>query len=92
MRRLGATALSLAAFLAAWKLVTVIGGYPEFILPAPEVVGERAARAIGSGVLWEHTGVTVLEIVLGFAVGATTAILTGIGLGKSVLIERVLSP
>ena len=92
MRRLGATALSLAAFLAAWKLVTVIGGYPEFILPAPEVVGERAARAIGSGVLWEHTGVTVLEIVLGFAVGAATAVLTGIGLGKSVLIERVLSP
>ena len=35
---------------------------------------------------------TVLEIVLGFAVGATTAILTGIALGKSVLIERVLSP
>ena len=92
MRRIGAAALSLAAFLAAWKLVTVIGGYQEFILPAPEVVGERAARAIGSGVLWEHTGVTVLEIVLGFAVGTTTAILTGIGLGKSVLIERVLSP
>ena len=92
MRRLGAAILSLAAFLAAWKLVTVIGGYPEFILPAPEVVGARAARAIGSGVLWEHTGVTVLEIILGFAVGATTAILTGIGLGKSVLIERVLSP
>ena len=92
MRRLGAAVLSLAAFLAAWKLVTVIGGYPVFILPAPEVVGERAVRAIGSGVLLEHTGVTVLEIVLGFAVGATTAILTGIGLGKSVLIERVLSP
>ena len=92
MRRLEAAVLSLAAFLAAWKLVTVIGGYPVFILPAPEVVGERAVRAIGSGVLLEHTGVTVLEIVLGFAVGATTAILTGIGLGKSVLIERVLSP
>jgi NitT/TauT family transport system permease protein len=89
---MGAAVVSLAAFLAAWKLVTVIGGYPEFILPAPEVVGERAVRAIGSGVLWEHTGVTVLEIVLGFAVGAVTAILTGIGLGKSVLIERVLSP
>ena len=92
MRRIGAAVLSLAAFLAAWKLVTVIGGYPEFILPAPEVVGERAVRAIGSGVLWEHTAVTLLEVVLGFAVGATVAILTGIALGKSVLIERVLSP
>jgi NitT/TauT family transport system permease protein len=92
VRRLGAAVLSLAAFLIAWKLATVFGGYPEFILPAPEAVGERAVRAIGSGVLWEHTAVTLLEVVLGFAVGAVVAILAGIALGKSVLIERVLSP
>ena len=92
MRRLGAGVVSLAAFLAAWKLVTVIGDYPEYILPAPEVVAERALRAIGSGVLWEHTAVTLLEIILGFALGAAAAILTGIALGKSVLIDRVLSP
>ena len=92
MRRIGAALLSLAVFLAIWKLVTVIGGYPEFILPAPEVVAERAWRAIGTGILWEHTAVTLLEIVLGFTVGASAAIVTGTALGKSVLIERVLSP
>ncbi len=92
MNRIGAALVSLAAFLALWKLVTVIGGYPEFILPAPEAVVVRGARAIASGVLWEHTAVTLVEIVLGFAVGAIAAILTGIALGKSVLIERVLSP
>jgi NitT/TauT family transport system permease protein len=92
VKRPGATLLSLAAFLAAWKLVTLAGGYPDYILPAPEVVGERAVRAIGSGVLWEHTSVTLLEVVLGFALGAISAVLAGIALGKSVLIERVLSP
>jgi NitT/TauT family transport system permease protein len=92
MRRVGTAALSLLAFLVAWKLVTIVGDYPEFILPAPEVVAERAWRAIGSGILGEHTAVTLLEIVLGFAVGATTAIAAGTALGKSVLIERVLSP
>ncbi|MCV0403062.1 MAG: ABC transporter permease [Chloroflexi bacterium] len=92
MRRIGAAVLSLGVFLAIWKLATVIGGYPEYILPAPEVVAERGWRAVGSGVLWEHAGVTVLEIVLGFAVGASTAVITGVALGKSVLIERVLSP
>ncbi|HEX7173103.1 MAG TPA: ABC transporter permease [Candidatus Limnocylindria bacterium] len=92
MRRISAALGSLAAFLVVWKLATVIGGYPEFILPAPEVVVERGARAIGSGVLWEHTAVTVLEVVLGFAVGATSAVLTGVALGKSLLVERVLSP
>ena len=92
MKRLFAAFASLAAFLFVWKLASVIGGYPEYILPAPEAVGERALRAIASGVLWQHTAVTLLEIVLGFAVGASAAVLTGVALGKSVLVERVLSP
>jgi NitT/TauT family transport system permease protein len=92
VRRIGAAIVSLAAFLVLWKLVAVVGDYPEYILPAPEVVVERGMRAIGTGVLWEHVAVTMLEAVLGFTVGATAAILTGIALGKSVVVERVLSP
>jgi NitT/TauT family transport system permease protein len=92
MRGLATTLLSLGAFLIAWKLLTILTGTPDYILPAPEVVGERAARAIGSGLLWEHTAVTLSEILLGLAVGATTAIAVGTALGKSVVIERVLSP
>jgi NitT/TauT family transport system permease protein len=92
MRRLATTLLSLAAFLVAWKLLTVVTGTPDYILPAPEVVGERAVRAIGSGLLWEHTAVTLTEILLGLALGAATAIGVGTALGKSVVIERVLSP
>jgi NitT/TauT family transport system permease protein len=92
MRRIGAALLSLAAFLAIWKLVTVVGGYPEFILPAPEQVAAEGAAVIGSGLLWTHTASTLLEVILGFAAGAIAAVLTGIALGKSVLVERVLSP
>lgn len=92
MKRLAATLLSLAAFLVAWKLLTVVTGTPSYILPAPELVADRALRAIGSGILWEHTAVTLSEILLGFAVGAVTAVGTGIALGKSVVVERVLSP
>ncbi|HTI29013.1 MAG TPA: ABC transporter permease, partial [Methylomirabilota bacterium] len=92
MRRVATTLISLAAFLAAWKLLTVVTGTPDYILPAPEVVAERGVRAIGSGLLWEHTAVTLSEILLGLVVGATSAIAVGTALGKSVVIERVLSP
>jgi NitT/TauT family transport system permease protein len=92
MRRLATALVSLAAFLVAWKLLTVVTGTPDYILPAPEVVAERAMRAIGSGLLWEHTAVTLSEILLGLALGAATAIAVGTALGKSVVIERVLSP
>lgn len=92
MTRLVAAFASLAAFLIVWKAATLVGGYPDYILPAPEVVANRGARAIASGLLWEHTAVTLLEIVLGFGLGTVTALVAGIALGKSVLIERVLSP
>ena len=90
--RIGEAVLSLVAFLAAWKLLTVVTGTPEYILPAPEVVAERALRAIGSGVLWDHVAATLLEIVLGFGLGAVAAVVIGTALGKSVVVERVLSP
>jgi putative riboflavin transport system permease protein len=92
VNRIGIGLASLAVFIVVWKLATVIGGYPVFILPAPEVVAERAVRAIASGLLWEHVLTTALEALLGFALGATLAILTGIALAKSVVVERVLSP
>jgi NitT/TauT family transport system permease protein len=92
MRRLAAGVLSLLAFLAVWKLLTVATGTPDYILPAPEVVGERAVRAIQAGILWEHTWATISEIVLGFALGAGSAIIVGVALGKSLVVERVLSP
>jgi NitT/TauT family transport system permease protein len=92
MRGIAAALISLAAFLVAWKVVTVVTGTPDYILPAPEVVGERALRAIGSGILWQHTAVTLSEILLGLAVGAASAIAVGTALGKSVVVERVLSP
>lgn len=84
--------VSLAGFLVAWKVLTVVGGYPDYILPPPESVLGRGVRAVESGILWEHTSVTLLEIVLGFVVGATVAIAAGVALGKSMVVERVLSP
>jgi NitT/TauT family transport system permease protein len=91
-RRVTAAVLSLAAFLVFWKLVTVVAGYPSYILPAPELVLERGARAVASGLLWEHFRVTLAAILAGFTVGAAAAVATGTALAKSVVVERLLSP
>jgi NitT/TauT family transport system permease protein len=91
-RRLGLIALSAIAFLAAWKVIVLIGGYPEYILPAPEVVVARAAEAIRNGTLQPHLVATLQESVIGFAVGALVAVAAGILLAKSLTAERVLSP
>ena len=48
---------SLAAavvFVVAWKAIVVVGNYPAFILPAPEVVAQRFVRR-GSTGRWRRT-------------------------------------
>ena len=81
-----------AAFLLAWKAVVVIGGYPVYILPAPEVVGRRLVEGWLEGTFTPHVVATLSEIALGFAVGAGVALLMGYVLARSRLAERLLSP
>ena len=54
MRRIGLALVSLAVFLVAWKLVTVVGNYPDFILPPPESVIERGLARVEAGAQGEH--------------------------------------
>jgi NitT/TauT family transport system permease protein len=88
----GSVVASLAVFVIAWKLVVLVGGYPPFILPSPEVVGQRFVRAWADGIIEPHALATLVEIGLGFAVGAGTGLLVGYGLARSALVERIISP
>jgi NitT/TauT family transport system permease protein len=86
---------SVAAFLfavLAWKAVVMLSGLPPFILPPPEAVGARLLEAVVEGTLAPHLGATVVEVALGFVVGASLAVVTGYALARSALVERLLSP
>lgn len=84
--------LGLILLIGLWQLVTIVGDYPSFILPQPLEVAQRAGTAILSGLLWRHLQITLLEIVLGFAVGFVTATLVGYWLSKSHWAERLVGP
>jgi NitT/TauT family transport system permease protein len=88
----GSVVASFAVFVVAWKLVVLVGGYPPFILPSPEVVGLRFVKAWADGIIEPHALATLVEIGLGFAVGAATGLLVGYALARSVLVERIISP
>ncbi len=60
-------------FVVAWKLVVVLTGLPVYVLPAPETVGERFVSAWLDGTVWPHFVTTMVEILLGFVVGAGLA-------------------
>jgi NitT/TauT family transport system permease protein len=81
-----------AAFLLGWKAIVVVTGLPPFILPPPETVAGRFATAWTDGTILPHLGTTLIEVALGFAVGAGLALVVGYGLARSAVVERLLSP
>jgi NitT/TauT family transport system permease protein len=81
-----------AIFLAAWKLIVLLGNFQTFVLPAPEVVATRLLRAWTDGTIEPHVATTLVEIALGFVVGAGLALPVGYLLARSRLAERVISP
>ena len=83
---------ALVVFLAIWQLVVLVSGFPSFILPAPGEVLARWATALTAGTLTPHLVATLQEVVLGFAVGAGSALVVGYALARSALVERLLSP
>lgn len=83
---------ALVVFLLVWRAIVFIGGYPPFILPTPEAVFGRFLAAVGDGILWPHFATTLLEVALGFTVGAAAGLGIGYVLARSAFVERLASP
>jgi NitT/TauT family transport system permease protein len=80
------------AFVLAWKGIVLVSGLPPFILPPPETVASRFVTAWTDGTIWPHLTTTLVEVALGFVVGASLALVVGYGLARSAVVERLLSP
>jgi NitT/TauT family transport system permease protein len=87
-----AAVVAFAAFVLSWKALVVIGGYPPYILPPPEQVAARFVSAWAEGTIEPHAARTVVEIGLGFSLGASLALIVGYVLARRPLAERLLSP
>ena len=84
--------VAFAVFVAVWKLVVIVGGLPVFILPPPETVAVRFVTAWTDGTIAPHAWTTIVEVALGFTVGAGSGLVAGYALARSRLVERLVSP
>ena len=91
----GTIAASLAVlvvFITVWEWLPRAVGVPEFILPPPSKVWSEFLRMLANERLLWHTGITTLEIIVGFVLGCLLGIAIGFVLGLSPKTELVLSP
>ena len=90
-------ALPVVASLAVFVLALAVDRVPDrlsLVHPARAVDGRPALRpkAWADGAMARHATTTLVEILLGFAIGSALALVAGVVLARSRLAERLLSP
>ncbi len=84
--------LSLLLGLLGWQWLVTARNIPAFILPPPGRVATRFVSAVADGTWWANTSVTLIESLLGFALGFAVATVLGYLLAHLPLLERLVSP
>lgn len=82
----------LAVFLAAWEWLPGLLGIPPFILPPASRTWSEFLRMLANERLLWHSGITSLEVIVGFFLGSLLGMAIGYVLGVSPRAEVVLSP
>ncbi len=91
-KELWLSAIFFVAFVAAWEWLPAALGIPPFFIPPISKIAAELVRLLGAERLFLHTGITLLEVVVGFALGSLMGMVMGYLLGMSPTTEVVLSP
>jgi len=84
--------LLLLLFLAAWEWIPVAFGIPAFIIPPASQVWGEFLYMLDNEALLYHSGITAMQVGVGFFLGALLGVVFGFVLGMSPMAEFVLSP
>lgn len=84
--------LLLVVLIGAWELAVRILEVPAFIIPAPSAMFLALYHGLMSGLYLEHVGITLTEIVCGFAIGASIGFLIGVGIATNRYLAFYLYP
>ena len=86
------TVILAPVIFAGWWYVTNAGLVPSILLPTPQKVAEAAPRVFAARGFYGHLGRTVIETVLGFALGGLVGFGLGLLLGSSIRLRTAYLP
>lgn len=78
--------------LALWQVLSSAGILSERTLPAPAQIFAAAQELWGTGELQDNLAISLQRVVLGAALGLAAALLSGVAVGFSKVIEVLLDP
>jgi sulfonate transport system permease protein len=80
-----------ALLLALLEAVVRVGWIPAYLMPAPSELFVTLLE-LAEGPLWQHIFASTLRVLLGFAIGASLALILGSAVGISRRLEAYLDP
>jgi NitT/TauT family transport system permease protein len=86
-----ARTLVLILLFIVWQIASDMLVLKFFISDPTSILGE-IAKWIGSGALWNHLGISMLTLLLGYVFGATAGVVVGFTLGVLPRVERTIAP
>lgn len=80
----------IGAILALWQVASSMLGMPRWLLPSPVDI---VAALVGSwGLIWQHTMVTLEEVLVGFGLALASGIALAVAIAYSRPVERAVYP
>jgi NitT/TauT family transport system permease protein len=73
--------LSFAVLIAGWQLIVTAGLVDSFLVASPSKVASALADQVGSGVIFEHLRVSMVELAIGFGIATVLGISWGVLMG-----------
>ena len=92
-----ASLILLVVLLLAWEFGVKLFNVPKFLIPPASEVAVAMWRGLATTPwakdgLWYHTGITLVEIVLGFFVGSGVGLALGVLLSQMPRVGAILEP
>jgi NitT/TauT family transport system permease protein len=82
----------LVGLLLAWEALCRFGHVSALVLPAPTVIAGAVWQGLITGFLWPHVWQTTQELLLGLVSGCVLGFASGVLMGESALLRRLLMP
>lgn len=85
----------LVVILLAWEYGVVLLDVPKYILPPPSAIAVALWRGLDAGIFerggyWLHAGVTISEVLLGFAIGSSVGLILGTIISQFRILDATL--
>lgn len=83
---------SMGVLLVIWHLLPTTGIVNPFLLPTPFATAAALGKLTTTGILFDHFGVTMIEVGSGYLIGVTLGFTVGATLATLPFVRRVMSP